>query len=147
MGVSKDSARSAEDIQSTPLPGETLAMFYARSRASTLTALLMLYLLNLIFSQVNTGHRRHLETVTVEGSSYVEMGLRSQKSATVCLIFLWETHFDHMSVSISAAVYKPILREVEKILQEAGLDEEEMRKGAAAGPPTSGGSGSSRYRK
>ena len=52
-----------------------------------------------------------------------------------------------MSVSISAAVYKPILREVEKILQEAGLDEEEMRKGAAAGPPTSGGSGSSRYRK
>ena len=32
MGVSKDMTRSAEDIQSTPLPGETLAMFYARSR-------------------------------------------------------------------------------------------------------------------
>ena len=30
--------------------------------------------------------------------------------------------------------YKPILAEVEKILAEAGLDEEEMRKGAAAGP-------------
>ena len=33
MGVAKDSTRSAEDVLSTPLPGETLAMFYARSRA------------------------------------------------------------------------------------------------------------------
>lgn len=31
MGVSKDANRSPEDIISTPLPGETLAMFYARS--------------------------------------------------------------------------------------------------------------------
>jgi len=34
MGVAKDATRSAEDVQSTPLPGETLAMFYARSRQS-----------------------------------------------------------------------------------------------------------------
>ena len=34
MGVSKDAARSPEDVMSTPLPGETLAMFYARTRAS-----------------------------------------------------------------------------------------------------------------
>jgi hypothetical protein len=33
MGVAKDTERSAEDIASTPLPGETLAMFYARSRS------------------------------------------------------------------------------------------------------------------
>ena len=33
-----------------------------------------------------------------------------------------------------AEEYKPILEEVEPILAEAGLDEEEMRKGAAAGP-------------
>ena len=33
MGVSKDTTRSPEDTISTPLPGETLAMFYARSRA------------------------------------------------------------------------------------------------------------------
>ena len=52
-----------------------------------------------------------------------------------------------MNVFIFAAVYKPILKEVEKILLEAGLDEEEMRKGAAEGPHTPGGSGSSRYRK
>lgn len=32
MGVAKDSTRSPEDVVSTPLPGETLAMFYARSR-------------------------------------------------------------------------------------------------------------------
>lgn len=33
MGVSKDGAdRSKEDAISTPLPGETLAMFYSRSR-------------------------------------------------------------------------------------------------------------------
>jgi hypothetical protein len=34
MGVSKDTKRSEEDIISTPLPGETLAIFYARSRKS-----------------------------------------------------------------------------------------------------------------
>jgi hypothetical protein len=34
MGVSKDdgAGRSEEDAISTPLPGETLAMFYSRSR-------------------------------------------------------------------------------------------------------------------
>jgi len=35
--------------------------------------------------------------------------------------------------------YKPILKEVEKILAEAGLDEKEMPKGAlVGGPPASG---------
>jgi hypothetical protein len=31
MGVAKDATRSLEDVLSTPIPGETLAMFYARS--------------------------------------------------------------------------------------------------------------------
>jgi len=31
MGVSMNATRSAEDVMSTPLPGETLANFYARS--------------------------------------------------------------------------------------------------------------------
>ena len=43
------------------------------------------------------------------------------------------------------AEYKPILEEVERILAEAGLDEEEMRKGAAAGPHNP--SGQSRNRR
>jgi hypothetical protein len=34
MGVSKDSTRSAEDVLSTPEPGESLAVFYAQSRTS-----------------------------------------------------------------------------------------------------------------
>ena len=45
------------------------------------------------------------------------------------------------------ADYKPILQEVEKILQEAGLDEEEMRRGAAGGPVPAGGVGASRNRR
>lgn len=44
------------------------------------------------------------------------------------------------------ASYKPILEEVEKILKEAGLDEEEMRRGSARGPVTSG-MGMSRKRR
>ncbi len=36
IGVSKDTKRSEEDIISTPLPGEALAVFYARSRKFSL---------------------------------------------------------------------------------------------------------------
>jgi hypothetical protein len=32
MGVSKNTTRSPEEVISTPLPGETLTMFYSRSR-------------------------------------------------------------------------------------------------------------------
>lgn len=32
MGVTKDTARSTEDVMSTPLPGENLRMFYERTR-------------------------------------------------------------------------------------------------------------------
>lgn len=45
MGVAKDTTRSAEDVQSTPLPGETLAMFYARSRESDNEVAFLLLLL------------------------------------------------------------------------------------------------------
>ncbi|KAF9543101.1 hypothetical protein CPC08DRAFT_770304 [Agrocybe pediades] len=93
MGVSKDTTRSAEDVQSTPLPGETLAMFYARSR-------------------------EYWPQKAVENS-----GNRGKQ----------------------LPAYKLMLEEVEKILQEAGLDEEEMRKGAAGGPALPG-SGTSRNR-
>ena len=55
MGVSKDTMRSAEDILSTPEPGETLAMFYARSRGYHSISSLPL---NSDFFKVNTGHRR-----------------------------------------------------------------------------------------
>lgn len=32
LGVTKDAARTEEDVQSTPLPGENLRMFYERTR-------------------------------------------------------------------------------------------------------------------
>jgi len=41
--------------------------------------------------------------------------------------------------------YKPILEEVEKILAEAGLDEDEMKRASAAGQ--AGASGQSRNRR
>ena len=43
MGVAKDATRSPEDVISTPLPGETLAMFYARSRQSDFQLIFVVY--------------------------------------------------------------------------------------------------------
>ncbi|KAI0685730.1 hypothetical protein BC835DRAFT_1408735 [Cytidiella melzeri] len=95
MGVSKDdSARSPEDIISTPRPGETLAMFYSRSRE---------YWAQKAFTSNDT-----------RGKMLRRLGFDLAKN--------------------KYKEYKPILQEVEKILEEAGLDEEEMRQSAAAGP-------------
>ncbi|KAI0330708.1 galactose oxidase [Cubamyces sp. BRFM 1775] len=105
MGVAKDATRSAEDVLSTPLPGETLAMFYARSRE---------YWAQKAFGTTDSrGKQLRRDGFTLAEERYAE--------------------------------YKPILEEVERILAEAGLDEEEMRKGAAAGPQ--GASGQSRNRR
>ncbi|KAI0641395.1 hypothetical protein C8Q79DRAFT_307877 [Trametes meyenii] len=106
MGVAKDSTRSAEDVVSTPLPGETLAMFYARSRE---------YWAQKAFGTTSDSRGKQLRR---DGFSLAE-----------------ERY----------AEYKPVLEEVERILAEAGLDEEEMRRGAAAGPQ--GASGQSRNRR
>ncbi|KAF8170947.1 hypothetical protein BJ912DRAFT_1025273 [Pholiota molesta] len=99
MGVAKDTTRSAEDVQSTPLPGETLAMFYARSR--------------------------EYWTQKAHGSSD-NKGKQLRRDGFA----LAEERY-----------------EVEKILEEAGLDEEEMRRGAAGGPAASGATGESRNRR
>ncbi|EJF56876.1 galactose oxidase [Dichomitus squalens LYAD-421 SS1] len=105
MGVAKDASRSPEDVISTPLPGETLAMFYARSRE---------YWAGKAFgTSDNRGKLLRRDGFTLAEDRYAE--------------------------------YKPILEEVERILAEAGLDEEEMRKGAAGGPHNP--SGQSRNRR
>ncbi|EKM75215.1 hypothetical protein AGABI1DRAFT_123321 [Agaricus bisporus var. burnettii JB137-S8] len=100
MGVSKDVSRSAEDVLSTPLPGETLAMFYARSREY--------WAQKAYGTSDNRGKELRRDGFARAEERYAE--------------------------------YKPILEEVEKILAEAGLDEEEMRRGAAlgGGPAASG---------
>ncbi|KAF8810792.1 galactose oxidase [Phlegmacium glaucopus] len=94
MGVSKDTTRSPEDIQSTPLPGETLAMFYARSREY--------WTQKAHGNSDNKGKQLRRDGFTLAEERYTE---------------------------------------VEKILEEAGLDEEEMRRGAAGGglPLSAGG--------
>ncbi|KAJ3809565.1 hypothetical protein F5876DRAFT_43628 [Lentinula aff. lateritia] len=110
MGVSKDNTRLPEDILSTPLPGETLAMFYARSRD--------------YWSQKAHSHSGTASTdargkqLRIAGFSLAEERYRE---------------------------YKPILQEVEKMLSEAGLDEEEIRRSAAGGADA--GSGKSRNRR
>ncbi|KAI0783728.1 hypothetical protein C8Q75DRAFT_781691 [Abortiporus biennis] len=97
MGVAKDATRSVEDVLSTPLPGETLAMFYSRSREYW-------------------AGKAH-QTSDNRGKQLRKDGFS-----------LAQTRYDE---------YKPILKEVECILAESGLDEEEMRRGAT-GPSSSG---------
>lgn len=41
-------------------------------------------------------------------------------------------------IHILTAEYKPILEEVERMLSEAGLDEEEIRRSATSGPDVGG---------
>jgi len=93
MGVSKDTKRSEEDIISTPLPGETLAVFYARSR-------------------------EYWAQKARESSDNRGKLLRRDGFS------LAEEHY---------GTYKPILEEVERILAEAGLDEDEMQRASATG--------------
>ncbi|KAF8313695.1 galactose oxidase [Clavulina sp. PMI_390] len=89
---------SAADAVGTPLPGETLATFYERTRE---------YWTQQAFA---TSNNRGKE-------------LRRDGFA------LAEERYN---------VYKPLLKEVEKILAEAGLDAEEMKRAAGAGPSASG---------
>ncbi|KAG5725207.1 Kelch domain-containing protein 4 [Termitomyces sp. T112] len=107
MGVAKDATRPPEDIISTPLPGETLAMFYARSRDH--------WSAKAIGSSDNRGKELRRDGFALAEERY--------------------------------ASYKPILEEIEKILAEAGLDEEEMRRGAATAPISPAAGGQSRNRR
>ncbi|KAG8945016.1 hypothetical protein FRC04_001272 [Tulasnella sp. 424] len=93
LGSSKDTTRSAEEQISTPLPGETLAMFYARSKDHWAQT-----------AHANSDNKGKL--------------LRRDGFA------LAEERY---------ASYKPILEEVERILAEAGLDEEEIKRVGASG--------------
>ncbi|CAE6417770.1 unnamed protein product [Rhizoctonia solani] len=98
LGVSKDTTRSPEETISTPLPGETLAMFYTRSREYW-------------------AQKAH------ESSDNRGKLLRRDGFA------LAEERYE---------TYKPVLKEVERILEEAGLDAEEIKRVGAAGGTSSG---------
>ncbi len=137
MGVARDNTRSAEDVISTPLPGETLAMFYSRSRMSLPLSIMPICMLT--HFQGNTGPRKLMRRVIAEGNNSVGMDLCLLRSDMVRMIDVLFDLITRLTRRFFAAEYKPILKEVEKILTEAGLDEEEMRKGAAAGPGAGGG--------
>jgi hypothetical protein len=55
---------------------------------------------------------------------------KQRYGTSIALIFVMICHI----AAPRADEYKPLLKEVEKILEEAGLDEEEIKKSAAAGP-------------
>ncbi|KAF8815207.1 hypothetical protein BYT27DRAFT_6768211 [Phlegmacium glaucopus] len=103
-GVSKDTTCSPEDIQSTPLPGDTLAMFYARSRE--------------YWTQKAHGNSDN------QGKQLRRDGftLAEERYSTLFLAYYFCSLRLFLLLPFKAG-YKPILAEVEKILEEAGLDE------------------------
>ncbi|TDL21234.1 galactose oxidase [Rickenella mellea] len=105
MGVARDATRSAEDVLSTPLPGETLAMFYARSREYWA-------------GKAHDASQNRGKLLRRDGFALAQERYES---------------------------YEHILKEVEKILAEAGLDDDDIKKAAAAGP--SGTTAQSRNRR
>lgn len=84
MGVSKDTTRSQEDVISTPLPGETLAMFYTRSRKFRLF-LSRPTRSHIAPQQANTGPRRPTNLVIIQANSSEETVLLMRKKDTVSL--------------------------------------------------------------
>lgn len=84
-----------------------------------------------------------ITVVTV--NNFVGMDLGWRKNDTVTFLFLYE--FAMSSLTAFVAAYKPILDEVEKILAEAGLDEEEMRRGAAGAHGGGAGTAQNRNRR
>ena len=148
MGVSaKDATRSAEDVISTPAPGETLAMFYARSRTSHLDVL------SSTKTDMDTGeywaqkaHQEHANDNRGKQLRRDGFGLAEARYGESPRGHWWS--FDVHAHITRLAEYKPILDEVERILAEAGLDEEEMRmQGARATHGDSAGAGQSRNRR
>lgn len=73
LGAADDANRTEEDRLSTPLPGETLAVFYARSSRFKIKAFLYLFLTITVFKRI-TGLRRRMRRATTEGSCSGRMG-------------------------------------------------------------------------
>lgn len=62
-----------------------------------------------------------------------ETVLRLLRNDMVCHYLISSLFFSHLGLASLLVEYKPILDEVEKILAEAGLDEEEIKRSGAAG--------------
>ncbi|KAH9980749.1 hypothetical protein BJV74DRAFT_887573 [Russula compacta] len=131
MGVSKDTKRSEEEMVSTPLPGETLAVFYARSRK---------FFFGNGRLEATANEKSSQKRIFVHLGEYWAQKARESSDNRGKLLrrdgfSLAEEHY---------GTYKPILEEVERILAEAGLDAEEMKRASATGQA---GDGQSRNRR
>ena len=69
----------------------------------------------------------------------VGMVLLSHKTVIVSKSFYINVSSPFTQFPKNVAEYKPVLKEVEKILAEAGLDEDEIKRGAVAGPKAAQG--------
>jgi hypothetical protein len=92
--------------------------------------------------QASTGLERRTGRATTGGKCFDETVLLSQKRDMVCRTCCVVIH---VLLDPCAGEYKPILEEVERILADAGLDEEDIKRSAAIGG--SAGVGLSRNRR
>ncbi|KAG6370868.1 galactose oxidase [Boletus reticuloceps] len=126
MGVSvKDATRSAEDVISTPVPGETLAMFYSRSRMFPLS------ISPLTETNVCLSIGEYWAQKAHQDLASDNRGKQLRRDGFGLAEARYRESVQYWSGSWSSHVllveYKPVLEEVEKILAEAGLDEDEMK--------------------
>ncbi len=121
---------------STPLPGETLAKFYARSSK--------------LYGSVahNISHKTYVSEEHWVKKAFSTTDDRGKEKGKMLRQLAFEMAKERYSTCSGPSLpagrathksgvldeYKPILKEVEKILGEAGLDEEEIKRSAAAGP-------------
>lgn len=117
----------ALDSTGTPLPGETLAMFYARTRelGSTFGSIC---LFDILVGDYWSAKALEQGVTESRGKMLRRDGfvLAEERYGSCFLLPL-------VALLMQVVSYKPTLEEVEKILAEAGLDEEEMRQGGKAG--------------
>ncbi len=118
MGVSTSTERSAEDIMSTPQPGETLAAFFARSRE--------------FWTQ-----KAHANATGNRGKELRRDGFTLAEEAFSKPLFspkyAFRARTDCNSRTPLAEEYQPLLEEIARIQAAAGLEAEELARGARAG--------------
>ena len=118
MGVSTSADRSAEDVLSTPQPGETLAAFFGRSRE--------------FWTQKahanatgNRGKELRRDGFTLAEDAYSKYN----PSLPDCSAII--SYADILSRL--AEEYQPLLEEIARIQAAAGLEADELARGARAG--------------
>jgi len=114
---------SPEEALRTPLPGETLAGFYARAREY--------WAHQAHITSDNRGKELRRDGFALAQERYGKLFCLNAYRVTRALFVIIDE-------------YRPLLQEVEKILSEAGLDAEEMKR---ASEGTAGVSGPSRNRR